>query len=343
MWIVIHGGTPKTGTTALQQALHGARGPLARRGILYPRTVIGGPAHHALVAGAMTADRLQRRGSLRGVLGGVERGLAAAETFWETLRADLRRLRPEGIVLSSEYAFRGMTDAEIARLHRQLLDLSDDLRPLVYLREPLGFFASECLQNVKMGRPLASPSQPSLKQATQRWRAAFGRLEMRIFDRATLGGGGIVSDLLGHVLGRPDLLALVDPVIANESLSAEAAQIVQSFRSSRHPDKAGQSEPQTVALIRALQQIEAGAEPRRAVLRPAVQTAILQRAAEYLWLREREGLVFPGLDYSRIAAQAPQVVAAPFGSLVREIFEFDPARQDRLLALLRRAEPELPV
>lgn len=338
MWIIVHGGTPKTGTTALQSALHQARHLLACNGILYPETVIPGPAHHLLVAGAMTPERLRRRGSLSGALGGAERGGALVEAFWERLRADVARHRPEGIVLSSEYAFRGMTADEIARLRDQLHSLSDDIRPLAYLREPLGFFASECLQNVKLGRALISRSQPSLKQATQLWRTAFGRLELRIFDRDRLEGGQIVTDLLSHVLRRPDLLAHIATTVTNEALSAEAAQIVQTFRSRLHPDKAGRNEPQSAALVREVQRIEREIlGVRRPVLRPEVETVVLQMASEYLWLRDAEGLVFPQLDYERIGVGGRSGSAQSSGwGLVREVFEFDAERHDHLVALLLR-------
>jgi hypothetical protein len=140
--IILHAGTPKTGTTSLQRALHGFREALGARGVFIPPTTVqqyptpdgrleAKPKHQWMV-GALTAPTAEP------FLVGARRALEAAQENAHTA------------ILSTEGLYHHWWDfsdggkaglAEIAKRHRVEL--------WVWFRSPLEFFKSSYVQMLK--------------------------------------------------------------------------------------------------------------------------------------------------------------------------------------------------
>ncbi|MBN2700263.1 MAG: hypothetical protein ACPW60_12765 [Methylohalobius sp. ZOD2] len=126
MRIVLHIGTHKTGSTALQRFLYLNRERLLDQGWLYPRTGLKGTGHHPI------AWRIRSGGA------DVCREMLSA------LEKEAREVGVQGILLSSE-AFEFIRDVKALEpfCHR-------DTIPLVFLRRQDGYLESEYNQHVKM-------------------------------------------------------------------------------------------------------------------------------------------------------------------------------------------------
>jgi hypothetical protein len=329
--IVFHLGLFKTGTTSLQNALYGARAQLLEKGVLYPDGGPGRENHRFLTPLFKAEDRVER--SIRQAYGfDRARMLAGAEALWEAIRREAERTRPKLLVLSTEHLFAGATAEGFRELRRRLAQMSGDVDLVLYFREPAAHFASTVQQAIKTGQRPFMLRPDWLQGSIPELEAAFGRsIAACVADRDQLVGGDIVRDFIARFVS-----PVVGPVeaqatVLNESISPEVAAILDSFRRGRYPDWPRQM-PDFHSLRRVLARVEALA-PRAAGgrLRPEIAAACRAGARDALWLRERYGIVFSGLDYEAIDGSEfdPEVASLPYADL----FEIDEARRERLEAL----------
>jgi hypothetical protein len=194
--ICLHIGVAKTGTTSIQAyCAHHARA-LRAHGTLYPAGSSRRNHSDVAIAIASPADT----SDLRAHAGVGETGVPAfgAHVF-ETLKAQIRRVRPEVVLLSSEHLSSRLDDAGLERLRARLGDLSDDIRVLVYLRRQDDALLSLYSTFVKAGGvgDLASLADRvrwlDYAWLLDRWGAAFGqdRLTVRLFPPE---GGSLIDD-----------------------------------------------------------------------------------------------------------------------------------------------------
>jgi hypothetical protein len=113
MRAVFHIGLPKTGTTTLQNSLHGASDALARHGILYPSLLpFGHRNHHPLVLSVLPPEKLPRQFRFRSR---AQRDRLAAGAV-ESVAQQIAKAGARDLLLSSEYFSREFTEPELARL-----------------------------------------------------------------------------------------------------------------------------------------------------------------------------------------------------------------------------------
>lgn len=203
--LILHIGTEKTGTSSIQRflSLHGRR--LAGHGIRTPTSLADPAGNHSwlplLAYDDGREDDLSRR------------WLNPEEDRQQQLGARLALFRREveaggdaTWIISSEHLQSRLTTAgEIARL-RQLLDpLFDEIRLLLYIRQPIATAVSLWSTAVQCGHPYArlpDPSQPYWHNlcdhaaTIQRWSTGFpvSPLQVRLFQRGDLVDGDVISD-----------------------------------------------------------------------------------------------------------------------------------------------------
>ena len=132
--VILHAGTPKTGTSSLQLFLHRNREALLDRGILYPAIGVEAlpkPKHQWMIQGLIADD---------------------PSLFTSTVERALNEARPDTrtLILSSEGLFHHWWDfpapgrEALAALARRL-----PVSLWVFFREPLGFVSSNYVQMLK--------------------------------------------------------------------------------------------------------------------------------------------------------------------------------------------------
>lgn len=143
--LLLHIGTPKTGTTALQYALGDNAGLLSERGVLFPMDT--GRNHIRLV---LCAARPGLAGSIARRLDIAPEDIEAeAEAFLAGLEAGMER--HDRCVLSSEFLYEMFREEELIRLRDALRRVFPTIRIAVYLRPQDSMFASEVSQRIKAG------------------------------------------------------------------------------------------------------------------------------------------------------------------------------------------------
>lgn len=322
-------GQGKTGTTAIQQALHAARGALAAHGILYPAMPDGAVAHHLLLALAEAPERIPSH--VAELHGGVDETRRKAAAVLAAIGAEVVRTRPEVLVLSSETLLFGCRGDAKRRLRRLLATLSEDIRPVIYVREPAALYLSRLQEKARVAARPLPPGPQAIRAAIEETEGAFGLPPALVaFDRARLIFGDVVADFVTRFLSDRIASAEVPTRSENPSLSAEAALILSRFRGLVAPDRDWQHDPLSRRLHRLLDRLERDEDRKhRPRLRPGLAEAIRRASVDYLWLRNRFGLSFPQIDYAALdGAPLPAALArAP----LEELVEIDGARYEGLM------------
>jgi hypothetical protein len=221
-------GTEKTGSTTLQSFLAANRERLAERGWRYPR-FCGEANHTGLAAYALEAGR---RDPIRAAFGGDDPADVPA------MRARLERAARVELADGSNAIFcnehchsRLQSRDEIRRLRGFLAEFFDDIRVCIYLRRQDRVALSLYTTKLKSGNvpqrilPATRPTDPYFNYdlSLAAWEAEFGRerIEVRLFDRAELADGSVVTDFLA-TWGLGDVSDFVPVSDGNPSLRPEA-------------------------------------------------------------------------------------------------------------------------
>ena len=225
--LVLHIGTAKTGSTAIQASLARAHSELLAAGILYPKTGRGRFPGHPHLAWEAAGDPLRRPRS-----GGVD-----------DLVTEIEKAPARTVVLSSEVfgtdPARGERAAAWARRLSDRLGVSN-VQVVAYVRPQWEYLESSYVQRVKTGRVYRRfPDQLERDLRTDRfdyvrvfepWREAFGEgLTVRPYTRAALVGGDLVEDFRTTVGGLPDLPAAAHEPL-NPRLGARATEMLRALR-----------------------------------------------------------------------------------------------------------------
>jgi hypothetical protein len=335
--ILLHMGQGKTGTTALQEALHSAAPVLRGKGVFYPHFGGDSIAHHLLLPLCEHPDRLPPW-SLR-KMGGVE---AVVERAWDAWNATCDAVLadpPDTLLLSSELLIHQTSARAKQRLAATLAELSTDVTPILYVRDPVAQYRARLQEWLKVESAPLPPTRLHLREAIQNTEAAFAALPQLVaFDRAALHGGDITTDFATRFLGRGIAADDLPPRQANVGLSAEALVLLARLRAE------GGHSPRVILrgarLVRHLAALDLADPPEQPLtLLPAVADAALRAATCHRWLAETGRLTLPGLDTDQIdGAPVPDWLmrAAP-----ETLFPHDPDRLDRLYRALRQSHPKL--
>ena len=324
--LALHAGLPKTGTTALQSRLAASRAALLGAGWLYPQTETAN-AHHFL---ALPLDFANRGPRLMVSRYGRDNGPAVFDRMWTRMLAEIEACRPAGVILSTEYVSSriGLPGGDM--LCERLRETFGNIHVTLYLRQPSKWLTSMLQQTVKYSGLLTQPRPISWRKDIELWESRFpGCVAVRKYERNGLRSGDIAEDFLFHALGREDI-PLAPAVQVNETMSAEAALLMQDFQIRHQPDKddipTSEKRRFRERLREADRQVTPQAPPK---LRADLVRYMDEGSTDLLWLRDHHGIVFDGIDYRRIG-RLPTLDREV--RLISDAFEIDEKR----LALLRQ-------
>lgn len=228
MKALLHIGSPKAGSTTIQEALKLNRETLDASGILawQPDGTRGPPAR--VLANRFAPDkrpllpreRLHFRTRAETVDWSLEN--------WRVMSTLVKDRKPALTVLSSESLF---AVGDVNRVLDALRETFSDITIIAYIRDPAEQYKSSLDQIIRDGARFADLPLPSefrfpSHEVIRAWHDILGkeRVIVRNFDRRNLAGGDLTADFFGHVariadteLGTPE-----SPPRANESLCAAA-------------------------------------------------------------------------------------------------------------------------
>ncbi len=300
--LILHVGTPKAGSTALQKSLARRSAELAEQGIFYPTH--DGVAHHVLTVPLDFAGNSQRGVAQRF---GFDEATArqAFDEFWGRLETDIAARGPETVILSSEFLFARAKGPAFDAFAAQLRSAFSDVEVVVYFRQPSKFLASKVSQDVKRSSTLPPLAPYTFRAPLTAWLSAFpDRVRIMLYERARLRDGDIAADFFDRVLSLP---FVPEPAGGqfNTAFSAEASQALQDFQRRTEPDKDGLLTNRKKVFREALRRADKRVPGHRSpVLRKDIADYIDASAIDLKWLSETFGLTFEGLDYSRLDANA---------------------------------------
>lgn len=272
--LYLHIGSPKTGTTSIQQAFAANRPALETQGFCYPGDDI---CHHWLYfITEQDQDRWPRQ--FKGQpASGIQRG------FRQHLRAIDRDLGKDisRYLLSSEYFFIDDPQA-IARALQFLGNFFDEIEVIAFVRCPVSFYASSQQQVIKASSRLTPPWEFHYKfrSVIQAWE---DQAKMTVLGHrpesdslATLCAHlGVNSHQLAHPAG-----------MQNQSLSVEHMLMLEKLQQRIYPDQDNLFKPH-LGLI---QQVKMPSLTKP-VLRDDVQALIQARHVDDLeWLKHTHGV-----------------------------------------------------
>ncbi len=300
MKILVHYGHGKTGTTSLQVALASKRKLLMQHGVLYPKTFRPVEAHH-LLQGLFKSEK-NIPPYLVHEYGGYDNLVAKAKQAWENLKREVVRKKPKVLLLSSEMFFGEDPGGEQTKFYQLLSELSDDIQPIIYIRDPADLYLSRRQQDSRASGVVSPPSAVSIRQDIERLELVFGRrLKIRAFQRHSLIGGDIVEDFVTSFLSEYLDPTLVPSVRVNESISAEAMVIASSFRRVVLPNDDRIPFPKSWRILMEIERCEAGfPSVNKPVLRDALAEQIRKSSSDYIWLKENYNITFDTLNYEEI-------------------------------------------
>ena len=325
--LILHIGTGKTGSTAIQQALSSQPEALASVDAAYPVDADG--QHNVLEAALLTPDRWHRvhRSEYRG----REAELVARANG---LVDDIRRAvaAHDAAIVSSEYLY-SLPQPDVQRLVDLLLQGAGHAAAIVYVRQPSSYWLSSLQQFLKhdhQTRGFLNQTYPFIP-SIRNWSSVLGadRLRVRAFDRRHLAGGDVVSDFdetLAQILGRaPGLRPSASA--SNQSFSAEECILLQEFKREApahgHPDARRWNQAINAAVGRSARRI---AGRTTLTFRPGI-AALVDRhhAAQLRELRQIAGIDF-GVDLGGADAPADAALADIAARAdVADLIAYDPA------------------
>ncbi len=313
--IILHIGMPKTGTTALQRALTKLRPDLVRAGALYPEPVYDN--HDILSVATRDFEFLSRQ--YQQIYNGDP--IAAKSDFdrwWSRTLEEITTTKPDLVLFSGEALFSDMGAKELRDLLGQI---SSEIVVVAYIRRPSSFFLSHLQQHIKASR-FAGPYEPMLYRTMLEHFAESFDCEVSAYDRSSLIQGDTITDFFSRFVPQFGLQKAYTAQRSNESLSAEAMALIQDFKRATEPGQNRIYTPETHYLLAAIRSVDAFYPPSRPVLKPGLADLIDHSDPDLLWLRQRYGVTFSGLDYDKVGTMDASSITCPETS-IEDICEVD--------------------
>lgn len=302
---LIHIGSSKTGSTAIQHSLAHANAEESGFGCLQTRGI---PPHLVLAALYRDFDALDPYIKTR--FGSA----AAVEAARPAVHAEIGRLLEHcpNLVLSSEFLF-STPPERIRQLKADLFGHGiGDFRIVCYVREPAAHYLSDLQEflknNTDLRRFLPQSYRYRFRETLQHWQAEFpGQLAVRAFERAAFPQGNVIHDFHGQIDGFFGTAQPAGPEFTrNESLCNLALFAMHHIQRQVPALDRSTAGYQRRKLLR--ETLETGARrmterPARSALHPSVARYVNQAHAEDLrWLATEYGIRFAAAEDGTDAA-----------------------------------------
>lgn len=257
---VIHIGSGKTGSTAIQRALFDASRKGGLRDFRYP--TVKGWHHRDLYILFKSREALGRNLKSR-----IRSGQIDYDKYRKAYEKafSVETVGGQDLILSSEYLFD--FSPEKVRALRELLDRAGVTEYLVvaFVRHPASYYLSFVQQQLKASHLIPDPRRfrYRLKSALSVWSEVFGNVMVRDFDELARQGGDAVEAFAALVeeagWGNLDL----EPTRLNSGLCAEAMVLMQRYRRRFHSDADNLFKPDSDRLLAVVSELGArGSKPR---------------------------------------------------------------------------------
>lgn len=269
---IVHIGDAKCGSTAIQNALYHSRNDLRQRGIHFD-TLAPNSGHTALL---LLAGQHSRAAS--------EAREALAHDIMALLRDGSRTY--DSLILSAEN-FVNLTPQAAIELIASIGRPIESINVIAYVRNPPEMYASSIQQIIKGSHIFPPPDSyhRRIDHKLKAWKEQIGadRMEVRLFERSHLLGGDVVADFASYLSDVTGESIRLSSSAANQSLSVEQAQVLQTFRRVVYPDRPNVIAPKSTAVAQffaALNQIRrVGNAP---VLSDTAREVVLCRNADVM-------------------------------------------------------------
>lgn len=283
--LYLHIGMHKTGSSSIQASLAEGRAAARRFGVDYPD--LGPNQSRAFNAVFGASEDVERSGP-------SDRD---AERRRGELAARLTAGPSPSVVVSAE-ALSHYRDVRAPALAAFLRGLFDDVRVVVYVRDPLAWASSQAQQHIAQGRvtlaDLRHPDPndrrrgrsilPAYRAVVETYIDAFGRdaVDVRSFDPARFVGGGLIADFC-HAVGAPDLAAELPEPRRNTAISYESVLLIDRIL---EQERAGADPERTRSLLATVVRL-----PGARFVLPAdiLERVRRETAADLAWLEQTTG------------------------------------------------------
>jgi hypothetical protein len=235
--LILHIGTAKTGTKAIQRFLAANRQLLAAQGVVVPDIDSTRINHRWLVFLAQAADKVDAY-TLRAGLGETpEQRHRSRQQLRDQLEERAARAPDSRWIISSEHLHSRLGPEDLQRLRQLLETIFDRIEILVYLRHPLATAISSWSTKVKNGILSTSLMPPQAcavicEQNTRlrAWQQIFGsdNLNVRLFQSSAFMGGELLEDFCA-ACSITSKGGFSFPGVANRSLSFLAIKVLASL------------------------------------------------------------------------------------------------------------------
>jgi hypothetical protein len=303
--LILHIGMTKAGSSALQAGLFSVRQQLRDSGVLYPDGGRVRNSHILLLQGLVPRARLPR--GVRRLYGDNIAALERDMRAWlADVEAAIDAACPHTVILSEEFLFYVIDESALIELRRRMLGLGHSVEVVAYLRRPSEHYLSSVQQLLKASHRIPGPNPVAYRPTIEGYaNHVADRLHVVQYDRDSWHDGDILHHFLTSFVPDVDLRDAVPAERVNESLSAEAMSLLAEYRSRVWPDEHNRFTEDTNRVVQALAASDGEVAGNRVpCLHDDVARTVDQSSVDLLWLRDRYGIDFGGVDYSAIRPAA---------------------------------------
>ncbi|WP_237061657.1 hypothetical protein [Microbulbifer zhoushanensis] len=255
--LLLHIGTGKTGSSSIQRVFSDLSRSRGLRDLTYP-VLSKKTNHNEITTIFQTHQRCAREFRSKYPDDDLK-----FRRFVSKIESKFRNylFSEDNLVVSSEY-LSGFNEGEVADFASYLRDFNfDQIKVLIYLREPSSYYLSAVQQRIKASHTFESPTSFFFDYVSiiKRWKRFFPDTEIREFDPKELINGSVVADFIdvcGRFLGCEFNSVEGSFTSSNQSLSAAGMRFLQTYRSVCHSGRDNQINAATNQLIKMVQEVE---------------------------------------------------------------------------------------
>lgn len=245
MKLILHIGTPKTGTTSIQHYLNKNRLKLTLNRIYVPLSVMTAPGNHRWIpviaynndhVDGFTKKRFKNKKDREEKINDLK------YRFATECKDAVSAGKCDTLILTSEHCHaRLREEEEIERLYNFFKDIFDEIKIVIYIRDPLKMAVSRFSEGIKSGnltRHLPAPTERNFDKHLcnhahyiDLWSRCFRGTEIlvRRFERNLLVGGDVVTDFCSSLFPDLDRSDFEDQDKRNESMSLTGMALIRKM------------------------------------------------------------------------------------------------------------------